>query len=162
MRRSLTQTPLFKLALYRKIDGVDETLEELLEDPHSELFINIFGIVKITAIFREGEQLKTVYKNYIKSLHNMQAMDLEMPEGERPTTLKKLVKRFFTKMEFPFGTGPTCSGCNVPPKLVQRQMTHFPRYLTIMLNREARIGGVRAYSKRICEIPMTGTTKILG
>ena len=86
-------------------------MEELLEDPHSELFVNIIGVTKIVAIFRDGEPLKAVYKQYIRSLHSMQAMDIEMSETERPTTLKKLVKRYFAKIEHPFGTGPKCSGC---------------------------------------------------
>ena len=89
---------------------MDTPIEEVLEDPHSELFVNISGLSKIQAMFRD-DSLKPVYKKYIKALHNMQAMDLEMPDDERPTTLKKLFKRYFTKMEHPFGTGPLCSGC---------------------------------------------------
>ena len=110
--RKPERLPIFKLALYRKIDGVEEPLEELLEDPHSELFVNIAGVTKVVAIFRDGEPLKFVYKSYIKALNNMQAMDLEMPSNDVPTTLKKLVKRYFKKLEYPFGTGPKCSGCN--------------------------------------------------
>lgn len=102
--------PLFKLSLQRTIEGLDQPIEELLEDPHSELFVNISGICKIVAIFGD-DHLKPVYRKYVKALHNMQAMDLEMPEDERPTTLKKLVKRYFTKMEHPYSTGPLCSGC---------------------------------------------------
>ena len=99
--------PLFKLALHRKVEGQEETAEQTLEDPHSELFVNLYGVVRIVVVFREGQQqLRVVYKEYIKQLHNLQAMDLEMSERERPTTLKKLMKRYFTKMEQPFGTGP--------------------------------------------------------
>ena len=44
------------------MEGLEEPLEEFLEDPHSELFINIFGVTKIVAVFRDGEPLKIVYK----------------------------------------------------------------------------------------------------
>lgn len=41
-------------------------------------------------------------------------------------------------------------------------MTHFPTYLTLMMKREYRIAGVRAVSKRIVEVPLTKSYKILG
>ena len=44
------------------VDGMKEPVEEVLEDPISELFINIADVVRITAIFKDGESLKTVYK----------------------------------------------------------------------------------------------------
>ena len=47
-------------------------------------------------------------------------MDLEMPDDERPTTLKKVIKRFFTKNEWPYGTGPKCSGCQSCPRIHSR------------------------------------------
>ena len=102
---------MFKLAIYRKIVGSVDPEEELLEDPHNEMFVNIAKATKISAIFRFGDPLKVVYKQYIKKLHDMQSMDLEMPADERPTTLKKLIKRHFTNLDEPFRQSKQCSGC---------------------------------------------------
>ena len=44
--------PLFKLVLYSYTYGIDEATEETLEDPHSELFINIAGVARVIAVFR--------------------------------------------------------------------------------------------------------------
>ena len=154
--------PLFKVKLIRQIEGLEESIEELLEDPHSELFVNISGVTKVTAVFRD-DSLKPVYKQYVRALHFMQGMDLEMPQSDRPTTLKKLIKRYFVKIEHPYGSGPRCSGCQQAPKIYERHLTHFPKYFTVLLNRESRIAGVRAFSKRICELPITAASmKIFG
>ena len=68
--RKTERHPLFRLSLQRKVEGVDEPLEEVLEDPHSELFVNVSGVVKITAVFRD-DLLRPVYRGYIKALHDM-------------------------------------------------------------------------------------------
>ena len=85
-----------------------------------------------------------------------------MPTSERPTTLKKLIKRYFTRFEHPYQAGPTCSGCSVSPRISDRQLTNFPRYLTVALNREDRVAGVRCFSKRICEVNLQTQTKLFG
>lgn len=89
-------------------------------------------------------------------------MDLEMPGDERPTTLKKLIKRYFNHLEEPFRQAKVCSGCQKTLKIASRQLTHFPQYINVLLNREERVASVRALSNRIVEIPLTSSTKILG
>jgi|LakMenEpi03Aug12_release.lakeMendotaPanAssembly.Ray.scaffolds.fasta_scaffold1299196_1 hypothetical protein len=90
----------------------------------------------------------------------MQAIDVEMPIKERPTTLKKLIKRYFKNFEN--FEAELCSTCKKPLKILERRMTHFPNYLTVLLKRETRISGVRALSNRIVEVPLLKTYKILG
>ena len=41
-------------------------------------------------------------------------------------------------------------------------MSHFPHYMTVLINRESRIAGVRAFSKRLCELPTQPSVKIFG
>ena len=46
--------PLFKLALYRTEEGIDDPVEQLLEDPMSEIFVNFKNVSKIAAVFRKS------------------------------------------------------------------------------------------------------------
>jgi len=91
----------------------------------------------------------------------MQSLDIEMPTDEKPITLKKLVKRHFKELEELSLTKEVCSGCDSRPKILERKMTHHPTYLTLLLRREYRIAGIRAVSKKIVEIPLTKTYKIM-
>ena len=143
--------PLFKLKLTKKVQGQEEPIEFYLVDPHSDQLVTISELTKITAVFRD-DHFKPIYQQYYKVLQNMQVADLEMPENER----------FFAKFDHPFGCGPKCSGCGRHPRLIHRSLTQFPHYLTIFINRESRISGVRAFSKRIVELPTQPSVKIFG
>jgi len=50
----------------------------------------------------------------------------------------------------------------MPVRCFEKKMTHFPKYLNLNLRREFRISGVTALSKRIVEIPLTNSVKIMG
>jgi hypothetical protein len=92
--------------LTRKLDGEGDNGESMedeeLTDPMSQQFINISAITRVRAIFRnECDRLSVVYSDYLKSLHSMQSMDLELPDNERPTTLNKLLKRHYKVVDDP-------------------------------------------------------------
>ena len=84
-----------------------------------------------------------------------------MPFNERPITLKKIIKRYFKNLDDPMLPVNPCSGCKKPLKILEKRMTHFPTYLTVLLKRETRISGIRALSNRIVEVPLVKTYKIM-
>ena len=67
--------PLFKLQVTRATLGPDgKPIEESLEDPHSETFINVSDVKSLKCIFSgqaNSDALKPVYKDYIHALHQM-------------------------------------------------------------------------------------------
>lgn len=130
----------------------------------SAQFVAMAGLQKVTAVFRPfaSNLVKSVYAEYLQELHNMQSMDVEMPADEKPTTLKKLLKRYFKVLDDPMAPPDPCSGCQQKLRLQERKLTHFPKYMTLLLKREYRVAGVRAVSNRIVEIPLTKTYKLLG
>lgn len=62
--------PLFKLALYRSDPNQEDPVEQLLEDPMSELFVSLVGLKKVNAVFRPfaSQLLAPLFSQYLQEV----------------------------------------------------------------------------------------------